>query len=173
MKLFIHFLLVLLFFSGPSPTRAAPSSSPAIKSLSTVTQETSSNYLGCSMKSAGDFDKDGYEDVIVGAYGKNMAYVIYGGPSFSTSIPVAGLNPATTGFYIKGNAAGDALGYSVSGAGDVNKDGYADIIIGAPYKSSQKGAVYLIYGGPRSAMSNIDLSTQTLTLSRSRENSNT
>ena len=51
------------------------------------------------------------------------------------------------GFRIQGIDAGDAFGYSVSSAGDINKDGYADIIVGAPHAASKKGESYVIFGG--------------------------
>jgi len=47
---------------------------------------------------------------------------------------------------ITANAAGDAFGVSVSKIGDLNKDGYDDIIVGASLKNSNKGAAYVIYG---------------------------
>jgi hypothetical protein len=72
------------------------------------------------------------------------------------------LNPTTTGFTITGGTASDQLGYSVSTAGDINNDGYDDIIVGAWGQSSRTGAAYVIYGGPKSSMANIDLKTATL-----------
>ncbi|MEW6069279.1 MAG: integrin alpha [Candidatus Thermoplasmatota archaeon] len=47
---------------------------------------------------------------------------------------------------LTGSQLGDQFGYSVSGAGDLNKDGYNDTIIGAPYNESAKGAVYVFNG---------------------------
>lgn len=98
---------------------------------------------------------------------KGAVYVIYGGPKSSISnfdLSAASLDPLTTGFMmiIIGNSASDIFGYSVSTAGDINKDGDDDIIVGAYGKNRNKGAAYVIYGGPKSSMSNIDLSTQIL-----------
>lgn len=58
------------------------------------------------------------------------------------------LNQLTTtqGFRIIGETAGDYSGVSVSSAGDVNKDGYSDIIIGADSASSLAGKSYVIFG---------------------------
>src|SRR5438128_284160 len=47
-----------------------------------------------------------------------------------------------------GQATGDHLGYSASTAGDVNGDGYTDLIVGAPYANGNTGAVYIYFGGP-------------------------
>ncbi len=97
--------------------------------------------LGSALSSAGDINGDGYADIIIGSIGfdssKGAAYVIYGHPSFSSStysaLDLTALKSKTTGFRITGNAAGDNLGFSVRSAGDVNNDGYDDIIIGAPF----------------------------------------
>ena len=137
-----------------------------------VTGNTAGDLLGISVSSAGDVNNDGYDDIIIGASkkdsGKGAAYVIYGGETSSMpdlinlAASSSPLNPLTTGFMITGNAVGDIFGFSVSSAGDINNDGYDDIIIGAYMKNSYKGAAYLIYGGAKSTMSNIDLSLTTL-----------
>jgi hypothetical protein len=135
----------------------------------TITGNAASDYLGYSLRTAGDINGDGYEDIIIGASRKNSnqgaAYVIYGGPTVSLSnldLSSIALDPLTTGFVIRGNAANDYFGQSVSTAGDINNDGYDDIIVGAYGKNNFRGAVYVIYGGPKSAMSNIDLSSTSL-----------
>ena len=115
-----------------------------------------------SVSSAGDVNNDGYGDLIVGApYGDNggsaagEAYVIYGGPTASRSnIDLTNLT-LTQGFVIQGDAADDGAGYSVSSAGDVNNDGYGDLIVGAPYGDNggtNAGEAYVIYGGPQFAV---------------------
>jgi hypothetical protein len=85
---------------------------------------------------------DGYSDVIVGAYGNTSyagkAYLYLGGPS--------GLSAAA--WTASGQAAGDYFGHSVAAAGDVNGDGYSDVIIGACYANSYAGKAYLYLGGP-------------------------
>jgi len=129
-----------------------------------ISGNTESDQLGISVSAAGDIDNDGYDDIIAGAGGKNgdegAAYVIYGGPTSSMAnidLSKSVLNPLNTGFIITGNKASDNFGSSVGKAGDINNDGYDDIIVGAQRKNSDEGAAYLIYGGPRSSMSNIDL----------------
>ena len=55
----------------------------------------------------------------------------------------------TTGFRAKGVSAGDRLGTSVAAAGDINADGRADVLLGAPQadpNGDKSGAAYLIYG---------------------------
>ncbi|HLQ66307.1 MAG TPA: integrin alpha [Candidatus Limnocylindrales bacterium] len=105
--------------------------------------------FGVCVAPAGDMNKDGYADVIVGAYqndarGANAgrAYVFFGGPR----------PHERPDLILNGEAAGDAFGYVVSSAGDVNQDGYADVIVGA-YENSARGAgagrAYVYFGGPR------------------------
>ena len=111
---------------------------------------------GYSVSNVGDINKDGFDDIIIGAYYANYAgtsYVIYGGTSLS-NINLGILNP-TQGFSIIGVSADDGSGLSVSGTGDVNGDGFADVIIGAPNANNYAGISYVIYGG--TSLSNIDL----------------
>jgi len=122
---------------------------------------------GYSLNAAGDVNGDGYNDIIIGAHYQNSytgaVYVIYGGPSVSDiDLLTESLDPSSTGFYVKGNAAGDYFGFAVSTAGDINNDGYADIIIGAYAKSTARGAAYVIYGKKTEDLANIDLATETL-----------
>jgi len=131
----------------------------------TITGNAAGNYFGYSVSTSGDVNNDGYDDIIIGADYKGAAYVVYGGDKSSMSnidLSTTVLDPLTTGFMITGNSLSDYFGVSVSTAGDINGDGYDDIIIGAFYKDSQKGAAYVIYGGAKSSTSNIDLTTQTL-----------
>lgn len=84
--------------------------------------------LGASVSSAGDVNNDGFDDIIVG--------VPNGGQSFEGEALVffgSGSGLARTPSWIARGASGlEHLGSSVSHAGDVNKDGFADVIVGAP-----------------------------------------
>ena len=106
------------------------------------TGEQPSEQLGYSVSAAGDVNGDGYPDVIVGAIGYNSgtgrAYIYYGGPNMNN---IADLE-------MTGEAPNDQFGVSVSTAGDVNGDGYADVIVGAPGYSGNRGRAYIYYGGP-------------------------
>ena len=103
--------------------------------------------FGCSVAAAGDVNGDGYSDVIVGAYGydngetdEGRAYVYLGSPSgLATSA-------AWTAECNQDNAH---FGWSVSGAGDVDGDGYADVIVGArDYDNPEvdEGRVFVYHG---------------------------
>ena len=109
---------------------------------------TGTNYSdsGYSVSGAGDVNRDGYADMLIGAFAYNAsrgaAYLIYGSNNL-TNINLADLG--NSGITIT-NTAGYDTGISVSGSGDVNSDGYADMLIGAPYNNVSRGAAYLIYG---------------------------
>ncbi len=113
----------------------------------TLTGDTgSNNFFGQSVSSAGDMNKDGYDDILIGAYGsvQGKAYVIYGAEKTSLrnfDFSSYTLDIDTTGFTMNGNYVGSRFGFYVSPAGDVNKDGYDDIIVG----SLLKGAAYVIH----------------------------
>jgi hypothetical protein len=103
--------------------------------------------LGVSVAYAGDVNGDGYDDVIAGApafengqLNEGAAFVFYGSAS----------GPGTTpDWVVEGNLAQGQFGFSVAGAGDVNGDGFADVLVGAPIQSlgeNLEGAAYLYYG---------------------------
>ena len=110
---------------------------------------------GTSVSSAGDVNGDGFDDLIIGAYGADpngaesgASYVVFGRPNFSPSTALSTLN-GSNGFRLDGVAASDQTGSSVSSAGDVNGDGFDDLIIGAPRADligTDSGAGYVIFG---------------------------
>ena len=109
---------------------------------------------GRSVSGLGDINGDGYDDVIIGAPmvsgGRGESYVVYGKPTgFSSSINLSSLN-GVNGFRVQGIDPDDMSGNLVSGAGDVNGDGLADILIAAtqgdPRGRVDAGESYVIYG---------------------------
>jgi hypothetical protein len=100
--------------------------------------------FGSSVASAGDVNGDGYADIIVGtaitgaSTSPGTARVYLGGPSgISTT-------PATS--YVGPDGAGGNFGASVASAGDVNGDGFADIVVGAPDARGELGRAYVYLG---------------------------
>jgi hypothetical protein len=110
----------------------------------TAAGEADFHNFGGAVAGAGDVNGDGYADVVVGAQfaaeGNGRIYIYAGSPG--------GLSP-TPSWTAEGAAYGDDFGSSVSGAGDVNGDGYADILVGAPGAGdNEEGQAYLFFGSP-------------------------
>ena len=132
---------VYLFLGAATPTGVNPT--PVWTQAGVVDQQ----HLGIRLASAGDVNRDGYADVLVGGLligpsGEVGAYVYQGR---KTGL---GASPAAT---LLGVAAGDDYGISLSSAGDVNGDGYSDVALGeaeAPGPlGSYQGRVSVFLGG--------------------------
>ena len=116
---------------------------------------------GRSVSGAGDVNGDGYDDLLIGAstaesstLGSGEVYVVYGGVNIDGGDGIFELSSlasgdGSTGFHINGKNIYDEVGNSVSLAGDVNGDGYDDLIIGAR-AAGDAGESYIIYGASSS-----------------------
>src|SRR5262245_35904291 len=103
---------------------------------------------------AGDVNGDGYDDLLVAAplaspVGTEcgQAWIVYGGPGLTGDLSLASADVTLNGSF---NSFGN-LGQSIAAPGDVNQDGYDDVLLGAPNEKPNgtgSGQAYLLYGGP-------------------------
>lgn len=129
-----------------------------------ITGEAAGDGFGYDVSGAGDVNGDGFDDLIIGADGVDSegrpgigaAYVVFGNDTgFSATLSVFALD-GTNGFKMVGEAQGDRLGSSVSGAGDVNGDGFDDLIIGTGAFAASPS--YVIFGQAAGFAPTVDLS---------------
>ncbi|MEO6541683.1 MAG: FG-GAP-like repeat-containing protein, partial [Ferruginibacter sp.] len=118
-----------------------------ISASETVESNQANAHMGKAVSSAGDVNGDGYSDVVVGAYqydnGQNNE-----GCVFLYHGSAAGVNTTSVSL-IESNQADSYLGISVAGAGDVNGDGYSDIIAGAnlfDWSLTDQGGAFIYLG---------------------------
>ncbi|TXI16782.1 MAG: hypothetical protein E6Q62_10775 [Nitrosomonas sp.] len=137
---------------------------------------TDGDHSGFSVSNAGDVNGDGFDDVIMGAplanpsegngYPLGSSYVVFGKASgFSAAIALSSLD-GNNGFRLDGGTAHilERSGSSVSGAGDINGDGYDDLVVGAPraasyYGDSIDGYSYVVLGKATGFNAALDLSS--------------
>lgn len=122
---------------------------PGVTSLSAAdaifTGTGGNTYFGLSVAGPGDVDESGSNDVVVGAW-----YESPGGAAFLFLDPGSGSIPVATADATYQGASSDDYTGSVSMGGDVNGDGFEDILVGASGNDlggPEAGAVYLILGG--------------------------
>jgi hypothetical protein len=130
---------VEIHLGGPQ----GPSASASLEIEGTQSGET----LGSAIAAAGDVNGDGYGDLLVGAPGHRDAegekgrVEAYLGSAFGLS--------ATPAWTVVGDQIGAQFGNTLAPAGDVNGDGYSDVLIGAPLYSNgatREGAAFLYLG---------------------------
>ncbi|MCP4326117.1 MAG: DUF5011 domain-containing protein, partial [Alteromonadales bacterium] len=130
---------------------------------------SSNDWSGWVVDAAGDVNGDGFDDLLIGVpqedeNGSNSGrvYVLFGNSAGKLAEFYDLVDDATNsiidsnnGFMINGAKSGDKAGFAVAGGGDVNGDGLADILVGAPYadpNSSESGTAYVVFGKADSAV---------------------
>ena len=151
-----------IFFGRGSPPDTIDVASADIKLVGTDREDR----FGYSVSGAGDFNGDGKDDVIVGAYQDDdggyrsgCAFIFFGGTAPGT------INASAADIKLVGEDSNDWFGYSVSKAGDFNGDGKDDVIVGARYDDDGgdgSGCAFIFFG--RASFGTIDASNAEIKL---------
>jgi hypothetical protein len=122
----------------------------------TINGATMGDQVGFSVANAGDVNGDGFDDLLISAHslsgfgGTGASYLIFGqAGGFGSDINLADID-GTNGYILRGDVPGYFVGQYLEAAGDINDDGYADILLssqGADHNANNSGSVYVMYGG--------------------------
>ncbi len=133
------------------------------------------SHLGIGLDGSGDFNGDGFDDLLIGAYtatalgrdSSGAGYIIFGHDQVTPRRFDIGTLDGSNGFEIAGHAPEDRTGREISNAGDFNGDGFDDILIGADFLDREftsdqaaaynVGGAFLIYGSESGTPASIDL----------------
>jgi hypothetical protein len=137
---------VYLLYGGPSLTNVDTTSGsfPGVIFPNPITLDDS---FGAAVSRAGDFNGDGYDDLVIASVGNtrtSVIYVVFGGSSSPASFDLNTMTSSAGVRYFTKRA--DNGGWSVSGGVDINSDGFTDIIIGAPNTNNHNGAAHVVFG---------------------------
>ncbi|HVL20359.1 MAG TPA: hypothetical protein VM422_05155, partial [Amaricoccus sp.] len=122
---------------------------------------------GWQVAPAGDVNADGIADVVIGAFRPDdftgESYVVFGsGAGFAADLELSALD-GTNGFRLHGVDPGDRLGWSVTGAGDVNGDGIDDLAVGGPHADPggklNAGESYVVFGTDAGFAASLEVAT--------------
>jgi len=121
---------------------------------------------GTWLSGLGDFNGDGLSDIMISASNANAdgksdageIYVVFGQTAgFGASFDLSALD-GTNGFRLDGESIDDHAGISTGSAGDINGDGFQDIIIGASGADADAGRSYVLFGSGNGFAADLDLS---------------
>lgn len=145
-----------LIFNGSSSRFSGAYTLNSTSATAFIRGTSASDAFGYSVAGVGDINKDGYDDALIGAYGRDQgytnngaAYLIYGSSSGITgTINASVIGSTTSGVTFTGAGTSYYAGETVAATGDIDSDGYDDFIITSPSSSSSSvaGKVYLVYG---------------------------
>ncbi len=128
--------------------------------------KSANDQFGWSVGVLNDMNGDNFDDLVVGTPVPNLetgaAYVFFGGAGFISK------NAMNADLTILGESSGDEFGWAVADAGDLNVDGFTDLIVGATQSATDRGIAYVFYG---SAVLGAVINASTADVTRFGENS--
>ncbi len=146
---------VVYLLMGPATAGASLAAADAL-----LTAEDGGDELGTAVADAGDVDGDGVRDLLLGAPYEASAHS-QGGAGYLLLGPVTGdLDLSLADGKFRAEDSADHLGSAVAGVGDLDADGYDDLLLGAPDEDtagSAAGAAYVVLGAPTSTWNQLSL----------------
>lgn len=135
------------FYLYPEPGAAYVFSGADGSLIYTFWGEDDEDYFGRSVSGAGDVNADGFDDLVIGANGTKPGWTGYYGSAYVYS----GHNGSLL-FQWDGTSSDSWLGSSVSDAGDINGDGFDDVIVGQPESNNSSGKAFVYSGNDGSVI---------------------
>lgn len=169
----LSWLVIVLVLVGPAQASAVTEVNLGLADASFL-GEAAGDQAGTAVAEVGDVNGDGYPDFLIGApynddggLDAGKAYLMLSGPyGWTRDFPLADADASFTG-----EAAGDAAGIAFAGSGDLDGDGFDDLLISAPYNDASyddAGKIYVVFGAVSGWSQNTDLaSSQTQILGES------
>jgi 5S rRNA maturation endonuclease (ribonuclease M5) len=164
------------------PGNFTPGTSSVAGMIHGTTINGSGLTIGRVMSLGGDLNGDGFDDLVIAAETAPTVYVLLGRSSLLTKATTVKLTKTSNshGIVITGPASTTAnslsttsFGVSLSCSGDLNNDGYSELVIGDPnwpqapgLNGFGPGRVYVFFGGPGRFTSDINIATTPLTASQ-------
>ncbi|MFN8482269.1 MAG: Ig-like domain-containing protein [Anaerolineae bacterium] len=152
---------MVVILKGRAGGWAVPPATEALSASDSSLVASGALALGARIAAAGDVNGDGLADLLVGDPTNGVVYVVFGrvGPLGADwdLTQLRNSNQSSRGVILTATAG--IIGAWIASAGDVNGDGYADMLIGATGSAGQSGSLYLVMGRKNFSSRTVDVKT--------------